>query len=176
MSSLNSHLLSSSASTASGRSPSSPHSSASHSSFSSSDRSSYLMPWRRNFERHRDASRRHQEAVVDGLVEAVGVGGHAVLEIEQPVGVVVDLVLGRRGQADQQRVELVEDRAVLLVDRAVRLVDDDQVEVARAESALAVVGLVDQAHHRRIGRDVDPAVGGLLGHQVDRWWRRAGAS
>ena len=57
----------------------------------------------------------------------------------------VDLVLRGGGQPDQQRVEVIEDRAVLLVDRAVRLVDDDQVEVAGAERRLPVVGLVDQA-------------------------------
>ena len=68
-----------------------------------------------------------------------------------------------------RRVEVVEDRPVLLVDRAVRLVDHDQVEVAGAEAALAVARLVDQVHHRRVGRDVDtrPSVV-LLGDQVDR--------
>ena len=75
--------------------------------------------------------------------------------MEQPVGVVVDLVLRGRGQPDEQRVEVVEDRAVLLVDRAVRLVDHDQVEVARAEPAHAAVDVVDEVHHRRVGRDVD---------------------
>ena len=83
----------------------------------------------------RDAHRRHEVALVDRLVEAVGVGGDAVLEVEQPVGVVVDLVLRRRGEADQQGVEPVEDRAVLLVDRPVGLVDHDEVEVARPEPA-----------------------------------------
>ena len=57
------------------------------------------------------ALRRHEVALGDRLVEAVGVGGDAVLEVEQAVGVVVDLVLRGRGQADEQRVEVVEDRA-----------------------------------------------------------------
>ena len=68
------------------------------------------------------------------LVEAIGVGRHAVLEVEQIVGVAVDLVLRRGGQADQQAVEIVEDRPVLLVDGAVRLIDDDKVEMARRRS------------------------------------------
>src|SRR5256885_4138869 len=42
---------------------------------------------------------------------------------EQTVGVEVDLILGRRRQTDQQRVEVFEDGAVLLVDRPVGLVD-----------------------------------------------------
>ena len=33
--------------------------------------------------RHRHRHRRHEVALGDGLVEAVGVGGHAVLEVEQ---------------------------------------------------------------------------------------------
>jgi hypothetical protein len=36
------------------------------------------------------------------VVQAVGVGRHAVFEMEQSVGVVVDLVFGGGGQADQQ--------------------------------------------------------------------------
>ena len=71
----------------------------------------------------------------------------------------VDLVLGRRGQADQQRVEIVEDGPVFLIHRAVRLVDDDEVEVPDAKAALAVEGLVNQPHHGRIGGDEYPAFG-----------------
>ena len=105
---------------------------------------------------------------VDGFVEGVVVGGDAVLEVEEPVGVVVDLVLGRRGEADEERVEVVEDRAVLGVDRAVGLVDDDEVEVAGPEAAVAVVDLIDEVHHRGVRRDVDASLDGLLGDEVDR--------
>ena len=112
------------------------------------------MPSRWNLSGTETAFGGTRKPSLDRLVERVGVGRHAVLEVEQAVGVAVDLVLRRRGQADQQRVEVVEDRAVLLVHRAVRLVDDDEVEVARAEAPLPVARLVDQAHHRRIGRDV----------------------
>ncbi len=86
-------------------------------------------------ERHRDGLRRHEEAVAHRLLQRVGVGRHAVLEVEQAVGVAVHLVLRRRREPDQQRVEVVEDGAVLLEHRAVRLVDDHQVEVARRRSA-----------------------------------------
>ena len=119
-------------------------------------------------QRHRDRHRRHQMAVRHRLVQAVGVGRHAVLQPEQAVGVVVDLVLGRRGQAHQQGVEVIEDGAVLLVDRAVRLVDDDEVEMPDAKAALAAGHVVDQAHHGRVGRDINPALGVLVGHQIHR--------
>ena len=75
---------------------------------------------------------------VDRLVEVVEVRRDTALEVEEVVGVDVDLVLRRRGQADEEAVEVVEDRAVLLVDGAVRLVDDDEVEVADAEATRAV--------------------------------------
>ena len=77
------------------------------------------------------------------------------------------LVLGRRREPDQQRVEVVEDGAVLLEHRAVRLVDDYQVEMAHPKAPLAVARLVDQSHHGRIGRDVDASLGVLLSDQVD---------
>ena len=101
--------------------------------------------------RHRDRARRDQISVLHRLVEAVGICRHATLELEEPVGVAVDLVLRRCRQADEQAVEVVEDCAVFPVDRAVRLVDHDQVEVTDPEPPLAVRGVVDQVHHRRVG-------------------------
>ena len=118
-------------------------------------------------ERHRDGLGRHQEAIAHRLLQGVGVGRYAVLQVEQAVGVAVHLVLGRRREPDQQRVEVVEDGTVLLEHRAVRLVDDYQVEMAHPEAPLAVARLVDQSHHGRIGRDVDASLGVLLGDQVD---------
>ena len=44
-------------------------------------------------QRHRDRLGRHEKAVRHRLVETVGVGRHAGLQIEQPIGVAVDLVL-----------------------------------------------------------------------------------
>jgi hypothetical protein len=125
-----------------------------------------LRVFRLELERHRDRLRRDEEAVAHGLIERVGVGGHAVLEIEEAVGVAVHLVLGRRGEAHEERIEVVEDGAVLLEHRTVCLVDDHDVEVPHAEAALPVGRLVDQPHHRRIGRDVDAPLGLLLGDEV----------
>jgi hypothetical protein len=50
------------------------------------------------------------------------------------VGVAVYVVFGGGGETKQQRVEVLDDVPVLLVDRAVRLVNDDEVEIAGAES------------------------------------------
>ena len=137
VSALNSHLLIAAGSTRSGIVPSSSHSSASHASFSSSvSRRSGCLAL--ELQRHRDRPRRYQKAVLYRLIEVVRVGRHTALQVEQRIGVAVDLVLGRGGQTDQQAVEIVEDRAVLPIDRTVRLVDHDQIEMADAEAALAV--------------------------------------
>ena len=79
--------------------------------------------------------------------------------MEEFEGIAVDLILRRGGEAKQQAVEPVEDRVVFPVHRAVGLVDDDEVEVAGAEHG--VITLIDQPHHRRIGRSEDPPRGGL---------------
>ncbi len=118
-------------------------------------------------QRHRDGHWRHQVTVCYRFVQAVGVGGYPVFQSEQAVGVVVNLVFGRGRQAHQEGVEVVEDGPVLLVDGAVRFVDDDEVEVAHAKAALGIRHLVYQTHHGRVGADVHPAIGVLLGHQVD---------
>ena len=47
-----------------------------------------------------------------------------------------------------------------------RFVHDDQVEVPDAEATLRPVLLLDQPHHRRIGRDEDPALRRLVRQQV----------
>jgi hypothetical protein len=87
-----------------------------------------------------DRPGRHEVTFRDRLVKGVGVGGHAVLQVEQAVGVPVDLIAWSRGEPDHQGVEVVENGAVLLVDRAVRLVHDHQVEVPDAEPALWPAG------------------------------------
>ena len=119
-------------------------------------------------QRHGDGPARHEEAILDGFVEGVGIRGDAALQVEEAVGVAVDLVLRRGGQAHEEAVEVLEDRAVLFIDRAVGLIDDDHVEVAGAEAAASVLYLVDKLHHRGVSRDVDPAGGVPVRQQVDR--------
>jgi hypothetical protein len=76
--------------------------------------------------------------------EVEGRRGIAVLAGEQLVGVALDELHRRRGEADLQRVEVLEQRAELLVDAAVRLVGDDQVEEADVEvlEAFIIAGYV----------------------------------
>ncbi len=111
---------------------------------------------------------RHQEAVGHRGLQFVGIGGHARFQLEQLVGVPVHLLARGGGQAHQQGVEVAEDLAVLLVDRAVRLVDDHQVEIPHPETGDAVVGLVDQVEHGRVGAHVHPPLGVLFRDQVHR--------
>ena len=136
----------------SGTLPSSFHSSASHCSFSSSDSSSYLMPSRWNLS-GTETAWAAPEIVVHRILQRVGIRRHAGFQVEQAIGVAVDFILGRGSQPHQQRIEILEDGAVFLIHRAVRLVDDDQVEMPDAKTALPVLRLVDQPHHRRIGGD-----------------------
>ena len=112
--------------------------------------------------------RRYEKAVRHRGREFVRVGGHARLQVEEFVGVAVDLIPRRRGQAHQQRVEVPKDGPVLLIHRTVRLVDDHEIEMPDPEAGLGARRLVDQPHHRRIGADVDPARLVLLGHQIHR--------
>ena len=114
----------------------------------------------------------HQIAITYRIIQRVGVGRYAGFQVEQAVGVVVDFVLGGGRQANQQRIEVFKNGAVLLIHRAVRLVDDNEVEVTDTETALAgrfiIRGLINQTHHRRVGGNEHPALGMLLGDQIDR--------
>jgi hypothetical protein len=89
-------------------------------------------------------------------------------EVEQPIGVDIDLVFRRGGQAHQKRVEVAEDGAVLLVHGAVRCVDDDEVEVPHTEATLPVLRFIDQTHLRRIGRNEHSALAIPFGDEVHR--------
>ncbi len=120
--------------------------------------------------RHGNRPERHQIAVAHRLVQFVGERRHALLQPEQAVRVPVHFGAWRGGHAQQQRVEILEDRPVLLVHAAVGLVDDHQVEMPHAEPADTVPPLVvDAVHHRRVGREHQPAVVLLLFlRQIDR--------
>src|SRR5262249_29474068 len=86
------------------------------------------------------------------------VGRYTVFEIEQRISVAVDLVLGRRGEADQEGIEILEDRPVTLVDRAVRLVDHDEIEMAgtepRRSASIAASCTVGSSAARKVNFDI----------------------
>lgn len=100
-------------------------------------------PLARELQRHRHGFGRYEKAVLDSVLETIGVRRHAAFEIEEPVRVDVDLVLRRGGESNQERVEVAEDGSILLIHRAVRFVEDDEIEVADAEAALTIFRLVD---------------------------------
>src|SRR5690606_13921879 len=81
-----------------------------------------------------DAKRRQvRRLVVDSSIQTElesRVGGFAVENIE---GVAADELHRGSGEANLQRVEVVEQVAVLVVDAAVAFVGDDQVEEAHIE-------------------------------------------
>ena len=104
-----------------------------------------------------DGEEVHEETVLYRLGQVVAVGGHAAFELEYLVGVLVYLVLGRGGEADERRVEVGEDIPELVVDGAVGLVADYEVKVADGEElALVVLNRVDAVHHRLVSGEHTP--------------------
>src|ERR1700694_4707366 len=104
-------------------------------------------------ERNRNCLRRDQKPVAYRLFQAVVVRRYAVLQIEEIVCVAVYLFLRSRCQADQKRIEIFKDRAILLIDRPMRLINDDQIEVSRTKLPSAVLRLIDESQHGRVGRN-----------------------
>ena len=76
----------------------------------------------------------------------------AVFAAEEGERVVVDEIRRRRGQAQLQGIEVVEQGLVSVVDGAMAFVGDDEIVVAWRERAEA-------AHHAGIGGDVDTGAG-----------------
>ena len=112
---------------------------------------------------------RDEVAVAHGLVQLVGVGGNAALQVKERIGVLVHFGLGRGRQTHEERIEVGEDRAVLLVHTPVRLVNDDQVEVPYPKAPRAGLHVINEAHHGGIGGQEDAAARVLLLHdEVDR--------
>ena len=103
----------------------------------------------------------HQIAILNRLGQFVTIGRHTVFQFKDLIGVLVDLVLGGSGQANQRRIEIVEDIPVLVVDRPVGLVTDHQIKMAAGEElAMLVLHIVDAVHHGLIGGE--HAVGGIV--------------
>ena len=90
----------------------------------------------------------HKILILNGRFQLVGEIRLAVFQLEGVVGALVFLAAGRGGQADHQRVEIVEQRAVFLENGAVRFVDDDQIKAPDAEFPRVVV---DQIDHGLVG-------------------------
>ena len=103
----------------------------------------------------------HQKAVLHRLGQVVAVGRYAALQLEDLVGILVDLVLGGGGEAHQGRVKVGEDVPILVVDGPVGLVADDEVEVAHGEQLpVLILHGVDAVHHGLVGGEHAP--GGIV--------------
>ena len=84
--------------------------------------------------------------------QLVAIGGNTVFQFKNFIGVLVDFILGRCGQADQRRVKVVEDVLVLVVNRAMRLIADDQVKVSAGKQlAVLILYAVNGIVHGLIG-------------------------
>ena len=123
----------------------------------------------RETQRHGDGPERHEKAIINGLIEAVLIGGQTDLPIEELVGVAIDLLARSGGEASEQRIEVGEDRAIFLIDAAVRLIDDHQIEVPHPETLhTARILRIDEVHHRGVGGEKHPPLTALVGHQIHR--------
>ncbi|MCY1309251.1 hypothetical protein D9M70_593280 [compost metagenome] len=80
--------------------------------------------------------RRHEIFVLNRLVERVGVGGNTVLKVKQTIGIAINLFFWRRGQTDQQTVEIIKNRPITLIDRPMCFIDDDKIKMAGAKAGL----------------------------------------
>ena len=98
----------------------------------------------------------HKIFILNGFFQFIGKVGLAVLQLEGIISALVFLAARGRSQADHQRIEIVEQRAIFFKDGAVRFIDDDQIESAHAKLAGIVI---DQIDHGLIGRKDDACVG-----------------
>ena len=84
--------------------------------------------------------------------QLVAIGGNTVFQFKNFIGVLVDFILGRCGQADQWRVKVVEDVLVLVVNRAMCLIADDQVKVSAGKQlAVLILYAVNDIVHGLVG-------------------------
>ena len=95
----------------------------------------------------------HQIPVLDRLRQLIAIGGHAIFQLKNLIGILVNFVFRRGRQSNQRRVEIIENIPVFVVNGAVSFVADDQIEMpAGEEFALLVLYTVDDIVHGLIGR------------------------
>ena len=102
---------------------------------------------------HRETN---QISFFDGFFQLIGKVRLAVGQFKHLISTLVVLSAGRCGEADHQRIKIVEQSAVLLEYGAVRLIDNNQIETTDTEFTGIVV---DQVDHSLIGRENNAGVG-----------------
>ena len=103
------------------------------------------------FQRRFHRQKIDKKTILHRLRQLVAIRRHAVLQFKNGVGILVDVVLRRRGQPHQRRVEIIENVLVLVVDGPMGLVANHEVEMtAGKQLSLFVAHRVDAVHHRLI--------------------------
>ena len=93
-----------------------------------------------------------QISVRNGLRQIIAVGGNALLQLKNPVGILIDFVLRSCCQTDQGSVKVIEDILIPVVNGPVGLVADNQIEMsAGKELALIIFDRIDAVHHGLVG-------------------------
>ena len=96
----------------------------------------------------------HQHMIlIHGGFIVIGVCGHAVLHLEEIVGIAVYICFRGSRQAHHIRIKILKDRSVFLKNTAVALVNDDEVKVRRGEQFPPIdrFGIVNGIKHSGIG-------------------------
>ena len=93
-----------------------------------------------------------QIAIRDSLCQLIAISRNAIFQFKYLVGVLVDLILWCRRQADQRGVKVVENILVFIIDGPVRLIADNQIEMpAGKELSLIIFDGINTVHHGLIG-------------------------
>ena len=103
----------------------------------------------------------HQISVLDRLRQLIAIGGHAIFQLKNLIGILVNFVFRRGRQSNQRRVEIIENIPVFVVNRAVRLIADHKVKVPTGkELAVFILYAVNDIVHGLISRK--DAVSGVV--------------
>ena len=103
----------------------------------------------------------HQIPVLDRLRQLIAIGGHAVFQLKNLIGILVNFVFRRGCQPHQRGIKVVENIPVFVVNGAVSFVADHKVKVPTGkELAVFILYTVDDVVHGLIGRK--DAVSGVV--------------
>ena len=98
---------------------------------------------------------RVKETIFNRFIQLVVEVGFPLLQVKGLVGASIHLIARRGGQANEERVEVVEDGHVLAENASVCFVNDNQIKSADRE--LLGIG-IDEVNHRLVGREKHPGV------------------
>ena len=102
----------------------------------------------------------HQIPFLNRLIQLIGKGGNAPLQIKNTVCIAVNFLLRRGRHPQQHSVKILENILVFFVNAPVALIHDDQVKMPRRKQPAAFfsLGLVNGIHHGGVGGKYHPAL------------------